>query len=419
MYTDLSKLKKTDISIPKGKKFYLFKDGRIGIYTYESLNIYNMTTFKVDLILDYKSLGNEENDYFLWGELVSLVELSNSYLVLGFGRALSFTNLIIDIKDNKPKLIEKIEINNGDYCCREIITFNIGEKEYFIAGDYEPQIFNANKPFEEVAKLNIYIFKMMQIKDTNLLAYIDNNKFGVLDLTDIEKDKQTKEIKTIIFEKGKYNKLLQYNDEIITLDSKIIQFINLKNFSNTYIELNKEFYSLKNFEAMCILFNGQLLVWSSDGDLLKIDIGKKEIIQKFNIEAKANIYYMQCFAYNDKYLLFADEEKLYEINYNEKKEIKDYDEKEPKYTVEDFKKDQDKIVKKIIKEKDLKEDIEGGFCRAPYVFYNIYRYKSLKKEFPIYEGDLFSLSMKEYNNLNEKNQQFFKDLSENDKEPPK
>ena len=76
-------------------------------------------------------------------------------------------------------------------------------------------------------------------------------------------------------------------------------------------------------------------------------------------------------------------------------------------------------MKKIIKEKDLKEDIEGGFCRAPYVFYNIYRYKSLKKEFPIYEGDLFSLSMKEYNNLNEKNQQFFKDLSENDKEPPK
>ena len=52
MYTDLSKIKKTDISIPKGTKFYLFKDGRIGIYTYISLNIYNMTTFKVDITID-------------------------------------------------------------------------------------------------------------------------------------------------------------------------------------------------------------------------------------------------------------------------------------------------------------------------------------------------------------------------------
>ena len=52
MYTDLSKIKKTDISIPKGTEFYLFKDGRIGIYTYISLNIYNMTTFKVDITID-------------------------------------------------------------------------------------------------------------------------------------------------------------------------------------------------------------------------------------------------------------------------------------------------------------------------------------------------------------------------------
>ena len=261
---------------------------------------------------------------------------------------------------------------------------------------------------------------MIQIKDTNLLAYIDNNEFSILDLTDIENNKNAKEIKTIIFDKGNYNKLLQYNDEIIALDNKIIQFINLKNYNKTYIELDKEFYSLNCYEAMCVLYNGQLLVWSSYGDLLKIDIGKKTILQKFNIKAKANFYYVQCFAYKDKYLLFADEDKLYEINYNEKKEINDYVEKEPKYTVEDFKKDQDKIVKKIIEEKDLKEEEDNGYCRPPYVFYDKYRYKSLKKEFPMFnEGDIFSLSMKEYNNLSEKNQKFFNDLSENDKLPPK
>ena len=246
MYTDLSKIKKTDISIPKGTKFYLFKDGRIGIYTYISLNIYNMTTFKVDLTIDNKSFGEDENDYSIWGELVCLTELSNGYIVLGFGRALEFTNLIIDIKDNKPKLIHKFEIRNEDYCCRRLMTFTIGEKEYFIAGDYKIQIFKANKPFEEVARLDIVLSEMIQIKGTNLLAFINDNKFSVFDLTDIEKDKQVKEVKTITFEKGNSNKLIQYNDEIIVLDKKIIHFINLKNYKDTYIELDKEFYSLNN-----------------------------------------------------------------------------------------------------------------------------------------------------------------------------
>ena len=420
MYTDLSKIKKTDISIPKGTRFYLFKDGRIGTYTYNSLNIYNMTTFKVELTIDDKTFCENDDDYSLWGELVCLTELSNGYLVLGFGRGLEFTNMIINIKDNKPQLIEKFEISDADYCCRKLLTINIGEKEYFIAGDYKPQIFKANKPFKEVVQLNMIFSEMIQIKDTNLLAFIEDNKFSVIDLTDIEKDKQAKEVKTIIFEKGKSNKLLQYNDEIIVLDKKIIHFINLKNYNDTYIELDIEFYSLINYQAMCLLFNDQLLLWSSYGDLLKIDIEKKEIIQKFNIDAKASIYYYQCFSYGDKYLLFADEDKLYEINYNEKEEIKDYDEKEPKYTLEDFKKDQDKIVKKIIEEKDLKKQEWKEYCKAPYIFYDIYRYKSLKKEFPMFkEGEILSLSMKEYNNLDEKNQKFFKDLSEKDKLPPK
>ena len=419
MFTDLSKLKKTDISIPKGTHFYLFSDGRIGIYTYEFLSIYNITTYQVELTLDYKTFAKYENDYDLWGELVCLTELSNGYLVLGFGRGLGLTNMIIDIKDNKPKLIEKFEIKNGDYCCRRIIRFNMKEKEYFIAGDYSPQIFNANKPFNEIAILNISISEMIQIKDSNLLAYINDNKFSLLDLSNIEKDKQAKEIKTITFNKGNYNKLLQYKDEVIILDKNLVQFINLKNYNNICVELNKEFYSLSHFSAMCVLFNGQLLVWSSDGELIKIDIDKKEIIQKINIEPKANFYNVQCLAYKDKYLLFADEEKLYEINYDEKDEIKNYEEKEPKYSLESFKKEENNIVKKIIEEKDLKEEGKG-YCRPPYVFYDIYRYKSLQKKFPMYkENQIFCLSMKEYNNLKKENQKFFIDLSNNDKIPPK
>ena len=54
MYTDISKIKKSDIKIPKGSKFYLLNDGRLIIYSYISLNIYNMVTFKVDLSLFHR-----------------------------------------------------------------------------------------------------------------------------------------------------------------------------------------------------------------------------------------------------------------------------------------------------------------------------------------------------------------------------
>ena len=418
MYTDLSKLKETDISIPKGSKFLLLKDGRIGIYTYELLNIYNMTTFKVDLTIDYKTFGKDENDYSTWGELVCLTELNNGYLVLGFGRAMDFTNLIIDIKDNKPKLIHKFVINNGDYCCRKVISFQIGEKEYILAGDYQPQIFNATEPFNEITTLDIDLMKMIQIKDSNLLAYVSDNNFSILDLTDIEKNKKGKEIISILFDIGTwYFELLQYNKEIIALGKNIIQFINLENYNHTSIELNKEFYNIYNYNAMCILFNGQLLTWSSNGELLKIDINKKEIIQIYEIKPKATVYYYNCLAYEDKYILFAEEEKLYEINYNEKEEIKNYEEKKLKKSVEDFMKEQDNIVKKIIEEKDLKEedDSRNVFGRPPDTFYDLYRHKSLKKEFPFYkENEISYLSMKEFKYLKEENKKFFNDLAVKD-----
>ena len=51
MYTDISKLKKSDITIPKGSHFYLLKDGRLVIYSMESLNIYNILTYKIDISL--------------------------------------------------------------------------------------------------------------------------------------------------------------------------------------------------------------------------------------------------------------------------------------------------------------------------------------------------------------------------------
>ena len=43
--------------------------------------------------------------------------------MLGFGRALDFTNLIIEIKDHKPNIIKKIVIYNGDFCCRKLLSF--------------------------------------------------------------------------------------------------------------------------------------------------------------------------------------------------------------------------------------------------------------------------------------------------------
>ena len=114
MYTDITKLKQTEISIPKGTQFYLFEDGHLGIYTWESLNIYNMLTFKVDLTIDEKTFPKEKEEIPDWGELVCLTELKNGYLVLGFGRALDFTNLIIDIKDNNPKMVKKFLIKDDN-----------------------------------------------------------------------------------------------------------------------------------------------------------------------------------------------------------------------------------------------------------------------------------------------------------------
>lgn len=416
MYTDITKLKPTEISIPKGTQFYLFNDGRLGIYTWESLNIYNMLTFKVDLTIDEKTFPKEKEEIPDWGELVCLTELKNGYLVLGFGRALDFTNLIIDIKDNKPNLIKKIQINNGDFCCRKVLNFHLGEKDFFIAGDYNPQIYKAENPFNEITTLDIdiYIDDMIQIKNTNLLAYIGSNNFGIIDLTNIEKEKTPKKNLIISFDKNeKYFKLVQSKEEIICLGGNILRFINKKNYENKSLILNKEFYSLDTCNAICLLYNEQLLAWNSYGFLYKIDIGKKEILQKYDFGPKADIYFFQCLAYKDKYLIFSEEEKLYEIQYNEKEEVKNYIEEKPKKTLEDFMKEQDNIVKKIIEEKNIKDEI--GNCKPPYTFYYMYRYNSMKKEFPlINERNIFSLCLKEYNYLKPENQKFFENLSIND-----
>ena len=353
IYTDLSKIKETNISIPQGSNFYILKDGRICIYTYEFLYIYNMTSFKIDLTLDQNTFPKQEENFSIWGELVCLTELKNSNLVLGFGRGYGFTNLIIDIEDNKnPKLITKLKIDDEDECCRRIIKFDIGEKEYFIAGDFSPQLFKAEFPYNKIAKYNdININAMIQLKDNNLLVYsiYNTNELNIIDLTNVENEKKGKEIKKIKFNKGEsYIKLLQINDEIIALNNikNVIQFVNIKNYENNYILLDKEFYSINRYNSMCKLFNNQLLLFSSQGDLLKIDPQKKQILQKVKINAFAEVYYYDCFAYKNKYLLFAKKDKLYEIKYNEEKEVKNYIEPEINYSEEDWLKDQDDIVKK-------------------------------------------------------------------------
>ena len=415
MYTDISKIKKSDIKIPKGSKFYLLNDGRLIIYSYISLNIYNMVTFKVDLTINENTFPNEkEPGEMNWGELVCFTELKNGFLVLGFGRALDFTNLIIDIKDNKPNLIKKIQINNGDFCCRKLFNFHLGEKDFFIAGDCNPQIYEAENPFNEITTLDIVIVDMMQIKNTNLLAYIETNNFGIIDLTNIEEEKKPKKNLIISFDKNEiYFKLIQSKEEIICLGGNILRFINKKNYEHKSLILNKEFYSLDTFNAICLLYNEQLLAWNSNGSLFKIDINKKEILQKYDFGPKADVYFFQCLAYKDKYLIFSEEEKLYEIQYNEKEEVKNYIEEKPKKTIEDFMKEQDNIVKKIREEKNIKDEI--GNCKPPYTFYYMYRYNSMKKEFPlINERNIFSLCLKEYNYLKPENQKFFENLSIND-----
>ena len=346
MYTDLAKLKQTEISIPKGTQFYLFKDSRLGIYTYESLSIYNMLTFKIDLTINEKTFPKEKEEIPDWGELCCLTELKNGYLVLGFGRALDFTNLIIDIKDNNPKMIKKFEIDDGNFCCARIINFHLGDKDYFIAGNLNPQIYKAEQPFNQVALLDINIREMIQINGSNLLCFIEGNNFGIIDLTDIDKNQERKDVINIYFNIGEnYHEILQSDEEIIVLGKNVIQFINKKTYENKYMLLNKEFYSVDDFNTICLLFNGQLLAWSSKGELIKIDINKKEILQKIIINPKSELYW-QLFAYEDKYLIFAEEDKLYEINYNEKNEIKNFEETKPNKAEDDFIKEQDDIVKK-------------------------------------------------------------------------
>jgi len=420
LYTDLSKLKETDISIPKGSNFYLLKDGRICIYNCDFLHIFNMSSFKIDLTLDQNTFPHQEENFLTWGELVCLTELKNGNLVLGFGRGWNFTNLIIDIKDNKnPKLITKLEIGNEDDACREVMKFDIGEKEYFIAGDVEPQIFNAESPYNEIAKLNdIDIDAMMQLENSNLLAYTSENKLNIIDLTDIEKKGKGKEVKKFEFDEGqRYFKLLQIKDQIIALDKNVAQFVNIKNYENNFILLNKDFYSTNRYNSMCKLFNNQLLLYSSQGGLLKIDTQKKQILQKIKLNNFEKVYEYDCLAYKDKYLLFAEKDKLYEINYNEKEEIKNYIETESNYTEKDWLKDQDDIVKKIIEEKNLKKKDENSYFTAGSAFYDIYRAYSLKKRFPEYnDNQIWSLSMKEYKLLKPENKKFFEDLVNKDKE---
>ena len=422
MYTDISKLKQTDISIPKGSNFYLLKDGRLCIYTYNSLNIYNMSTFKTDLILDEKTFPSENNnDFGNWGELVCLTELKNGFLVLGFGRAYNFTNLIIDITNNIPKIINKFQIANEDYCCREIINFEIGDKEYFIAGDYHPEIYNAEKPFNKITFLDIFLEQMIQIKDTNLLGYIENKKINILDLKEVEKNKKGEKIICINFEKKEeeFIKMLQIKDEIVVLGKDELLFINLKNYQNCSLIINKEFYNINKLDSMCKLYNNQILTISSNGDLYKISVEKKEILQKVTLDLQDDGYYNNCFAYKDKYLIFAKKDKLYDIRYDEKEEIKNYVEPKIEITEETFMKKQDDLVKKIIEEKDIKKEKYEAFGRPPYTFYYLYRFNSMKKQFPmIPEFKIFSLCFKEYQKLRPENQAFFKDLAEKNRRIP-
>ena len=134
-----------------------------------------MGSFKEDLTINHTTFPNNSKEFpYYWGELVCITELKNGYLVLGFGRAYGFTNLIVDIKDNKPTLKQKLTIENGDFCCRNLLSFTIADKEYFIAGDYAPQIYDA-ETIKEIAKLNINLFEIIEIKNSNLLAYINGN----------------------------------------------------------------------------------------------------------------------------------------------------------------------------------------------------------------------------------------------------
>lgn len=216
----------------------------------------------------------------------------NGFLILGFGRAYNFTNLIIDITNNNPRIIDKFQIANEDYCCREIMNFEMGDKEYFIAGDYHPEIYNVEKPFNKITFLDIFLEQMIQIKDTNLLGYIEQKKLNILDLKEVEKNKKGEKIICINFEKKEeeFIKMLQIKDEIVVLGKDTLLFINLKNYQNCSLVINKEFYNINELQSMCKLYNNQLLTISSNGDLYKISVEKKEILQKVTIDAQDDGY---------------------------------------------------------------------------------------------------------------------------------
>ena len=75
MYTDISKIKETSLTIPKGEFYYFLKDGRLCIYDTDFLIIYNMDTFKERLRINSKTfLREKEIDGFIndWDELVCL-----------------------------------------------------------------------------------------------------------------------------------------------------------------------------------------------------------------------------------------------------------------------------------------------------------------------------------------------------------
>jgi hypothetical protein len=159
-------------------------------------------------------------------------------------------------------MIKKFEINNGNFCCTTIINFHLGDKDYFIAGNLNPQIYKAEQPFNQVALLDINIREMIQINGSNLLCFIEGNNFGIFDLTDIDKNQERKDVINIYFDIGEnYHEILQSDEEIIVLGKNVIQFINKKTYENKYMLLNKEFYSVDDFNTICLLFNGQLLAW--------------------------------------------------------------------------------------------------------------------------------------------------------------
>ena len=83
--------------------------------------------------------------YILHIWVVCLTELKHGFLVLGFGRALDFTNLIIEIKDHKPNIIKKTVIFNGDFCYRKLLSLIILNWKYEGCTGVYTYNFNSNR----------------------------------------------------------------------------------------------------------------------------------------------------------------------------------------------------------------------------------------------------------------------------------